>query len=110
MVEASDFTRGTIRALVTPVKGGPSFSLPIDAKGNIEIPLSMQDAFAKKSFAFLEVGEVELDATGKMTINPMATVVGSGNMIFDTITETVPGVPEQKWIPGNDAPWYGVPF
>jgi hypothetical protein len=30
-------------------------------------------------------------------------------MIFDTITETIPGAPGQKWVPG-DVPWYGVPF
>lgn len=50
----------------------------------------MQSAFASKSFAWLEIGEVKIGTDGQMNLNPIATVVGKGNMIFDQITEIIP--------------------
>jgi hypothetical protein len=34
----------------------------------------MQDAFDKRSFAFLEVGEVRTGTGGQIDLNPIATV------------------------------------
>ena len=60
----------------------------------------MQDAFFKKSFAFLEVGVVDVDAqSGEIDLEPIATVKGSGSMVFETLSETTPGTASQQWIP-----------
>jgi hypothetical protein len=86
----SDFSGKNIQAVITPMKGGPSFVLPIDAKGNIEIPPSMRSAFDNRTFAWMEVGEVRIGTDGRVDLHPIATVVGKGNMVFDLITETTP--------------------
>jgi hypothetical protein len=106
-----DFTGSRIQAVVTPIKGGPSFILPIDANGNIEIPPSMKWAFDNRSFAFLEVGEVEKIAWGELKLNPIATVVGKWDMVFDKITQVIPWTQWKKWVPDNSpSSWSGIPF
>lgn len=107
-ITGTDFTSGKIQAVITPKSGGPSFLLPIDAKGNIEIPQSMQDAFNKRSFAYLEVGEVELSAGWRVDLSPIATVKWSGAMNFvPTIINTPNTESEFIW---GDAPWWWVPW
>jgi hypothetical protein len=100
-IHPTDFTLGKIQAVITPRIGWPSFTLPIDAQGNIQIPQSMQDAFDKRSFAFLEVGEVRPGTDGQIDLNPIATVQWSGNMVFAPILG-------KEWVAG-DAPWWGIP-
>lgn len=39
----------------------------------------------------------------------MATVVGKGNMVFDTITETIPGA-KQSTLVHEDTGWGAIPF
>lgn len=107
-VSAADFTSGKIQAVITPKADGPSFLLPIDAKGNIQIPQSMQDAFNKRSFAYLEVGEVEVSAGWKVDLSPIATVKWSGAMNFVPTIINTPGT-ESEFI-WWDAPWWWVPW
>lgn len=59
-IEVNDFSGKNIQAVITPQKGGPSFLIPIDSHGNIEIPPSMRSAFDNRTFAWLEVGEVKV--------------------------------------------------
>ncbi|MBX9808822.1 hypothetical protein K2X92_00325, partial [Candidatus Gracilibacteria bacterium] len=108
-ISASDFTGQKIQAVLTPVNGGPSFILPIDAQGNIQIPTSLKSAFLNKSFATLEVGIVKVGSNGDIDLNPIATAVGKGNMIFEKITETIPGKNSKEWI-NVDSPWVGIPI
>jgi hypothetical protein len=75
-IRVSDFSGKNIQAVITPMKGGPSFLLPIDPKGNIEIPPSMRTAFANRTFAWIEVGEVKIGTDGRIDLHPITTVVG----------------------------------
>ncbi len=108
-IEVGDLTGKNIQALVTPIKGGPSFLIPIDSQGNIEIPSSMQSAFGNRTFAWMEVGEVKVGTGWRIDLNPMLTVVGKGNMVFDTITETIPGA-KQSTLVHEDTGWWAIPF
>lgn len=64
----------------------------------------MQSAFNNKTFAWLEVGEVKVETNGDINLNPIATVVGKGSMMFDQVTETTLGTATKVWIPEN-TPW-----
>lgn len=97
-IAAVDYTSGKIQAVITPKVGGPSFLLPIDAQGNIQILPSMQDAFNKRSFAFLEVGHVDTNTSGQILLNPIATVTGKGDMVFGTIPPTPVSAPTPEWV------------
>ncbi|MDD2871484.1 MAG: hypothetical protein PHS49_05845 [Candidatus Gracilibacteria bacterium] len=104
-LSGSDFVSNKVQAVVTPKIGGPSFVLPIDAHGNIQIPQSMQEAFNNRSFAFLEVGKVDIDASGTIHLEPIATVKGANTMIFDKISGE-----EITQFVADDNNWYGIPF
>jgi hypothetical protein len=128
-VSPSDFTSWNIQAVITPKVWWPSFVLPIDGKWNIQIPASMQEAFNKKSFAFLEVWKVSINWS-EINLSPIATVKWSWNMVFDKIVEHVPWFdgPVRPITPipnpppiitdpvippydaGSDTTWFGIPF
>ncbi len=110
-ISAAEYTSGKIQAVITPKTGGPSFVLPIDAKGNIQIPASMQNAFNTRSFAFLEVGRVTINTAGDILLNPIATVTGKGDMVFNPVIppKVLPSPPVVAPVP-KDVPWWGIPF
>jgi len=92
-VSWDDFTNNHISAVVSVSKWWPYFVLPIDSSWKILIPESMKSAFDSKSFAYLEVWEVQITADWKVEvsadwsikINPMSTVRWSSTMDFDKI-------------------------
>lgn len=54
----------------------------------------------------------EVNASGKIVnLNPIATVVGKGSMVLESVTIEVPGTPliAHKWI-SEPTPFYAVPL
>lgn len=98
-ITADDFTSWKIAAVITPQKWGPSFVLHIDANGTIEIPESMREAVNQKSYQWIEIWKVDVSDT-TLHIDPIMTVTGKGNMVFESITQTVQKIAEV----GNIAP------